>query len=162
MIRLAEARDFDEILRIYDAARAFMRRSGNLKQWADGYPQPPLLKSDMKKKQLYVWEEDGVVHGVFAFILGEDPTYAYIEDGQWLNSLPYGTIHRIGSDGKAHGLLREALSFALTKTNQVRADTHRDNAPMQHVLAKNGFVRCGIIYLENGDPRIAYHYAKEA
>lgn len=31
---------------------------------------------------------------------------------------------------------------------------------MQHVLEKNGFVRCGIIHLENGDPRIAYQYVR--
>ena len=27
---------------------------------------------------------------------------------------------------------------------------------MQHLLEKNGFVRCGIIYVANGTPRIAY------
>ena len=27
---------------------------------------------------------------------------------------------------------------------------------MQHVLEKNGFVPCGIIYVEDGSPRIAY------
>ena len=27
---------------------------------------------------------------------------------------------------------------------------------MQHILEKQGFVRCGIIYVANGTPRIAY------
>ena len=27
---------------------------------------------------------------------------------------------------------------------------------LEHQLEKEGFVRCGIIKLENGDPRIAY------
>ena len=30
---------------------------------------------------------------------------------------------------------------------------------MQHLLEKNGFVRCGIIHLANGAPRIAYQFA---
>jgi RimJ/RimL family protein N-acetyltransferase len=38
----------------------------------------------------------------------------------------------------------------------IRIDTHRDNAIMQHLLEKNGFVKCGIIYVEDGSPRIAY------
>jgi hypothetical protein len=31
---------------------------------------------------------------------------------------------------------------------------------MQKSLAKNGFVRCGIIHLANGDERIAYQRIK--
>ncbi len=162
MIRPAQSRDLDAIETVYAAARAFMRKNGNLYQWINGYPQRELLEEDVQKGQLFVLEENGGVHGVFAFILGDDPTYAYIEGGRWLNDLPYGTIHRIGTDGAVHGAVKAARDFALQYTDQVRADTHADNLPMQHTLEKNGFVRCGVIYLENGDPRIAYHYSKEA
>lgn len=163
MIRPAKAEDLPAILDIYDAARAFMRANGNPHQWGEsGYPEKELLAEDIQVGRLYVADENGAPHGVFAFMLGEDPTYAVIENGQWPNDRPYGTIHRIASDGQMHGLLEKALAFALTKTSEVRADTHKDNHPMQHVLTKNGFARCGIIYLENGDPRIAYHYSKEA
>ena len=161
MIRLATAQDLDIILRVYDQARQFMRASGNMLQWVNGYPQRDLLENDIEKKQLFVIEEDGAVHGAFAFILGDDPTYAYIEDGRWPNSKPYGTIHRIGTDGAIHGAVQMARDYALQFTDEVRADTHADNKPMQHTLTKNGFVRCGIIYLENGDPRIAYQYSKD-
>ena len=162
MIRLAETKDLDAIGKVFDAARAFMRASGNMLQWGNGYPQRALLEKDIQEDQLFVIEENGVIHGVFAFILGEDPTYALIEEGQWLNHKPYGTIHRIGTDGTIHGAVKTALDFALQYTDEVRADTHEDNKPMQHTLSKNGFVRCGIIHLENGDPRIAYQYSKEA
>ena len=161
MIRLAATRDLDVILQVYDKARQFMRASGNMRQWVDGYPKRELLESDIEKQQLFVIEEDGVIHAAFAFILGDDPTYAYIEDGKWPNGKPYGTIHRIGTDGTMHGAVRMARDYALQFTDEVRADTHADNRPMQHTLTKNGFVRCGIIYLENGDPRIAYQYSKE-
>lgn len=39
----------------------------------------------------------------------------------------------------------------------LRADTHADNKVMQHLLEKNGFVRCGNITLADGTSRIAYH-----
>ena len=161
MIRLAATQDLDDILRVYDQARQFMRASGNMNQWVNGYPQRGLLEEDIEKKQLFVIEEDGSIRAVFAFILGEDPTYAYIEDGRWPNVKPYGTIHRIGTDGTIHGAVRLARDYALQFTDEVRADTHADNKPMQHTLTKNGFVRCGIIYLEDGAPRIAYQYSKD-
>ena len=35
---------------------------------------------------------EGTPCGVFAFIIGDDPTYQVIEDGGWLNDNPYGAI----------------------------------------------------------------------
>ncbi len=161
MIRLADKGDLDAIEAVYVKARAFMRASGNMRQWINGYPQRELLEADIQKGQLFVITEDDTIRAVFAFILGDDPTYAYIEDGQWPNSKPYGTIHRIGTDGTIHGAVKAARDYALQFTDEVRADTHEDNKPMQHTLAKNGFVRCGVIYLEDGAPRIAYQYSKD-
>lgn len=45
-------------------------------------------------------------------------------------------------------------------SDNVRIDTHEKNTTMQHQVEKNGFTRCGIIYLENGAPRIAYHWSR--
>ena len=50
----------------------------------------------------------------------------------------------------------ECIRFAYERCGNLRIDTHEKNIPMQRCLAKNGFARCGIIYLEDGDPRIAY------
>jgi RimJ/RimL family protein N-acetyltransferase len=38
----------------------------------------------------------------------------------------------------------------------MRCDTHKDNKIMQHTLEKNGYKYCGVIYLDNGDARVAY------
>lgn len=38
----------------------------------------------------------------------------------------------------------------------MRIDTHENNKVMQHLIKKNGFQECGIIYVEDGSPRIAY------
>ena len=53
------------------------------------------------------------------------------------------------------------LSFCLTHSDNIRIDTHRDNVIMRHLLEKHGFKYCGIIYLENGDERLAYQKCQE-
>ena len=160
-IRPAKYEDLPRIQEIYAIGRAYMRSTGNMLQWAGGYPQENVLMDDIAKQQLFICEDDSAVHGVFAFILGQDPTYGYIE-GQWPNNKPYGTIHRIASDGTVKGLVTMARDFALRFIDEIRIDTHHDNHTMQHVVTKNGFRQCGIIYLENGDPRIAYQYSHAA
>ena len=96
-------------------------------------------------------------HHCSAFVLGPDPTYAKIEDGQWLNdALPYGTIHRLASAGKRPGVATDVINWCLEHCESLRADTHADNKIMQHLLEKNGFTRCGIIHVADGTPRIAY------
>ena len=91
MIRKATTEDLPEILRIYAAARAYMKATGNPNQWGDHHPAQALLEEDIRLGRLYV-EEDGGLHGVFALLFGEDATYAVIEDGAWCNDLPYATI----------------------------------------------------------------------
>ena len=54
------------------------------------------------------------------------------------------------------GLFAKCVAFCEKKVPYLRADTHFDNHTMQHLLEKNSFERRGIIYLKNGDPRIAY------
>lgn len=81
MIRKAEYTDIRRALDIYDSARRFMRSRGNAVQWVNGYPSEELLRADVAAGQLYVMEDTGGVYAVFAFLLGDDPTYAYIEGG---------------------------------------------------------------------------------
>ena len=160
MVRQAEERDVTDILRIYDAARAFMRRTGNMTQWSGGYPSDEIVRADILRGVSYVLENTaGDLHAVFALIPGDDPTYARIE-GAWRDETPYATIHRAGSDGTERGTFRAILAFARAQYEHLRADTHADNIPMQNCLQKSGFVYCGIIHLANGDPRRAYDWIK--
>lgn len=159
-IRNAQIEDLPQLRRIYDAAKAYMDASGNPNQWKAGYPPEEFLRQDIELDRLYVCEEDGALHGVFLFSVMKDPTYHYI-DGAWLNDEPYGVIHRIASDGARKRIFHTVLDFCKEKMKEqciknLRIDTHADNKTMQHLVEKNGFKRCGIIYLENGSPRIAY------
>ena len=156
-IRKAETKDLNSILKVYKIAREYMRNSGNPNQWGTTKPQKELLEDDIRKGELFVGEDDkGDIHFVFAFILGEDPTYSYIENGSWPSDEPYGTIHRIASDGTVSGVVKMAVEYGRKTISNIRIDTHEDNKTMQHVLQKLGFVRCGIIYISDGTPRIAY------
>lgn len=152
----AKEADLPRILEIYDIAKAYMRASGNPNQWNGAYPDPVTLQEDIRKQQLYVYRKNGTIHGVFVLLLEKEPTYAYIEDGSWREETPYGTIHRLAGDGEEKGLFAKCVAFCEKKVPYLRADTHFDNHTMQHLLEKNGFERRGIIYLKNGDPRIAY------
>ena len=158
LIRLAEQQDFAQILKIYQAARLYMKTHGNPHQWGDHHPDPQTLESDLYERQLYVLEgNDTIAHAAFVLFTHAEPTYAHI-DGSWLDDGPYGCIHRVASDGTMHGTFRLIADFCKTQASSLRIDTHADNRTMQHVVEQAGFVRCGIIRLPDGDPRIAYQY----
>ena len=159
MIRHAVQQDWFHILAIYARAREYMRQTGNPNQWDNHSPALSVIQEDIEKGQLYLLEDNDGIQAVFALIFGEDPTYGIIE-GSWLNDDPYAAIHRVASAGKRKGVLAECLAYCQQTHWNLRIDTHDDNKIMQHLLEKYGFRRCGIIYLENGDPRIAYHLSK--
>jgi len=154
-IRKAREEDLPRILDIYAYAREFMAVNGNPNQWGNSHPGVSTLEEDIRNGDLYVVADPGGIHGVFAFLLGEDPTYLTIYEGNWRSDTPYGTIHRIASDGSG-GILAAALTFTKQIIGHIRMDTHGDNHIMQQALAKSGFSRRGIIYIADGTPRIAY------
>lgn len=155
-IRKATPDDIEAILEVYESARRYMRATGNLTQWSDGYPARRDVEADMAAGNCYVAEaEEGIV-AAFAFIKGEDPTYRIIEDGAWLNDEPYGTIHRIASDGRRSGVLAACTEFCLARTENLRLDTHSDNRPMLAAVQRLGFIRCGVIFCRDGSPRTAF------
>ena len=97
---------------------------------------------------------------MFAFIIGEDPTYRIIENGEWKSDTLYGTIHRLASTGYTKNVFHEVMNFCLQKISHIRADTHEDNLIMQNLLLKEGFEECGIIYVRDHTLRKAYQYIK--
>lgn len=157
-IRPADKEDLPRILQIYEYARKFMKETGNASQWRDSFPPERLLAEDIDAGQLYTVRDrkEGKIHGAFAFIIGEEPTYARIEGGKWLSDTQYGTLHRVAGDGNAHGIFDAIVKFVERKNSHLRVDTHEDNKVMQHLIEKNGFQKCGIIYVEDGSSRIAY------
>lgn len=159
-IRKTRIEDLDAIMEIYAGARALMAKNGNPTQWGDHYPAKDLLLEDIASGISYVAEQDGEIEVVFVYFIGEDPTYQLIENGDWLNKDAYGVIHRIASKGKIKGSGAQCIRWGFEQCGNLKIDTHHDNKAMQHVLEKNGFVKCGRIYADDGTPRIAYQRAQ--
>ncbi len=157
-IRKAFSKDLTDIIEIYSIARNFMKNNGNPLQWANGYPQNSIIQQDIKSGNLYVIEDDAGISGVFALIKGKDPTYEIIKNGKWLSNSDYYTIHRVASNGRIKGIVKATVDFAQKQNKHLRIDTHAQNTVMQNALIKAGFKYCGIIFLENGEERLAYEF----
>ena len=84
-----------------------------------------------------------------------------LEPGEYQND--YVAIHRvaISVSRRGSGISTAIINYAAEHAKKLgraslRIDTHEGNVVMRRMLEKNGFVHCGTIYLENGDPRVAY------
>lgn len=157
IIRPTELTDIPLVMGIYEYARNFMRANGNATQWVNGYPSEELIRQEIKDSHSFVCiGGQGEIIGTFCFILGDDPTYRQIFEGEWLNDEPYGVIHRMATNGKQKGVADACLDWCMEQSDNIRVDTHKDNLVMQHILEKRGFRRCGIIFVRDGTERIAY------
>ena len=76
--------------------------------------RPRTFSENITDGQAYVLEEKGRVHGTFVFIVGEEPMYTKICDGQWRKNETYGTVHRLASYGTVKGAGRACLTFVQT------------------------------------------------
>ncbi len=157
LIRKTEYADLPQVMDIYARARQFMAGNGNPRQWAArNWPPESLIRQDIAAGKSYVCTDGERILGVFFFDRGHriEPTYAHI-DGAWVGSDDYGVVHRIASIQRGVGSY--CIGWALSQCGHLRIDTHGDNIPMQNLLRKLGFARCGTIYVnEDKDPRIAY------
>ena len=142
-----------------------MKKSGNPDQWGDFYPPAETVQADLSENGGGYVVTNGE-HLLAAFYFeqnADDPTYREIFDGAWLNSLPYGVVHRVGVGdmGRGKGIGKLCLEWAIKESGNIKIDTHKDNLPMQKLLTRLGFIPCGSIYLEDGSHRIAYqNFAK--
>ena len=160
LIRPATLADFDDLQAIFARARQFMADTGNPNQWRTTYPAPELIRKDIAAGATRVCEVDGRIQCVFSVFPEGDPCYNEIFDGGWLDDQPYCAIHRVATRGEIPGIAARCLDWCVEEYGNIRIDTHADNAPMQHVLEKLGFARCGRVYFTPTAPRIAYHRRK--
>lgn len=163
-IRLATEKDVAQIMPLYTYARQFMAANGNPTQWNKLYPAEEDILKDIHNGNYYVCTTtdapESIVAG-FAFIIGEEPNYRIIENGDWHSHERYGTIHRMASNGSVKGIARACFNFCHNKHSYLRVDTHANNQPMQHAITRYGFQYCGIIYVGDGTPRKAYDLCAE-
>lgn len=160
-IRKTIEQDVPDIMKLYEYARHFMAEHGNPNQWGPtSWPPEWLIQEDVNAGNSYVClNDDGQVIGTFFFAYGKDiePTYRVITNGTWRDDSPFGVIHRLAGNGTEKGIGAFCLDWAYDQCGHLKIDTHGDNIVMQRLLAKLGFERRGIIYVEEDEyPRIAY------
>ena len=167
--RQSQTEDLDQIVRIAEDAKAFLRANG-VSQWQRGsYPDRALFASDIENGIGYVMADGGRVCAVCAVTFGDEPSYRHLVMGAWLtgDEAAYATIHRsaVASECRGQGvagrLFASVCDLAASRgVGSVRVDTHPDNTAMRSALERAGFVPCGELVLdrceEAGDPRIGY------
>lgn len=158
-IRKTKISELDEVMKIYAHARQFMAEHGNPNQWGTVKPARERVEEDIRLGKSYVCVEGEQIAAVFFFDNADDPTYAKIYDGAWLNDKKYGVVHRIASAGIVKGAGSFCINWAYAQCGNLKIDTHHDNIVMQNMLKKNGFSYCGIIHLEDGNERMAFQKA---
>lgn len=160
--RRALESDTDNIMDIIKQAQDYLKSQG-IDQWQNNYPNYNTIKDDIKNNNCYVLLKDNTIVGTVAAIFGEEKTYKNIYNGNWLSDKEHLTLHRLAISSTYRGLglsyiiLGKIEELCINKNiYSIKADTHKGNIPMQNFLRKAGFQYCGIIYLENGDKRIAF------
>ena len=155
-IRHATTDDLPHIMHLLDCGRQTMRQNGNTFQW-EGYPTEEQILRDIANTDSYLICDGQKPVATFAMIIGEEPTYKQIFNGQWIDdTLPYVTVHRLAGLPHCHGLGKICFDYVWQHIQNIRLDTHRCNVILRHLAETNGFRYCGIIYLANGDERMAY------
>ena len=162
-IRPSTKMDLDVIMCILGEARETIGRLG-IDQWQYGYPSRAIIKEDLGYGRSYVVEDEDGICAVFSLIEDGEPTYRKIYSGQWLcEGRPYLALHRIAIrvPKRGRGIAGEIIQYITDKAIRenyatIRVDTHHGNIPMRKMLEKNGFFYTGIIYLSNGEERVAY------
>ena len=168
-IRKTTVNQIDAVMAIIEEARRTIAALG-IDQWQNGTPNRAMILEDMSLGQGWCIEQAGHPVATFALLENGEPTYDVIEDGAWLTPdrdgdghVTYLAIHRVAisvacrGSGISTAVVNHASEMArsLGKTS-LRIDTHRGNVVMRRMLEKHGFVHCGTIHLQNGDPRVAY------
>jgi len=154
--------DIPGIMNIIREAQSYLKECG-VDQWQDGYPDEGTIRNDIQRGYNYIMADGSQVIGTTALIFDGEKTYDKIYEGEWLSSGSYAAIHRIAvaarykGRGLAGDIMKRIESICIDKgIHSIKIDTHQDNKTMQRYLSKNGFIYCGVIYLEDGNKRLAF------
>ena len=111
-IRPTVPADLPDVMSIYAIAREQMSRTGNATQWAGSYPAASFIAEEIVAGHSFVCvNEKNELVGTFCLVHGEDPTYAQIYEGQWLNDKPYVTLHCLRGKRKRPSQILHRLVF---------------------------------------------------
>jgi Acetyltransferases len=154
--------DINDVMNIISQAQAYFKEQG-IDQWQNNYPNIETIKNDITNNHSYVLIKESNIVATAAVSFDGEKTYNTIYEGQWVSNNEFAVIHRIAVHSKYKGLglsseiIKNVEELCLNKgVYSIKVDTHEENLSMQKLLKKNDFMYCGIIYLEDGNKRIAF------
>lgn len=147
-MKKAEYKDLRKIINIINDGKKSLKEDG-IDQWQNGLPNKENIKSDILKKEGFVYEKDGEIVAYAQLKRSYEKNYKNIEDNfrKHENSL---TIHRFcvkslaKNKGFASLFMREIIKYSKNKKiDSLRIDTHEDNFKLRGLLGKFGFTFVG-------------------
>ena len=147
---------------IIEQAKAYLREQG-IDQWQTGYPNLEAVLGDIEKERGWFITEGETIFGYMCIDYEGEPAYNDLK-GNWLSAAdaPYVVVHRLAfaKEKRGKGLADEAFRLVAEQAKakgieNFRVDTDEANKIMQHVLKKNGFSYCGVIWFDNSE-KIAF------
>lgn len=154
--------DIDNVMGVIKQAQDYFKEKG-INQWQNNYPNNDTINNDITNGHSYVLLKDEDIVATVAVSFDGESTYNNIYDGKWITNDKYAVIHRIAVDNTYKGLglsseiIKRIEELCLSKdVHSIKVDTHRENLSMQKLLKKNNFEYCGVIYLLDGNERIAF------
>lgn len=161
--RKAVEEDIDGIMEIIRQAQSYLRGKG-VDQWQNNYPNAEIISEDIANNYGYVLVDGDIIAATVSVSFDGEKTYETIYDGEWLTTNgEFAVVHRIAlhNNYKGSGISSEFIKniekLCLDKdVHSIKIDTHEENLSMQNLLKKNDFKYCGIIYLEDGNKRVAF------
>lgn len=161
--------DLDTIIDILSDGRNQLAEAG-VDQWQGDYPSRNQITADIMQGAAFLFNaDDNATVGAVAVVPSPDDTYD-TATAKWLNTdQPYRVIHRVAihSSHAGHGyatqLFAKIIDHITAKhpdIKSIRIDTHSDNLPMQHLIAKMGFERVGEMVGVYHTDDVCYVYEK--
>jgi len=154
--------DVDSIMKIIKQAQDYFKEKW-INQWQNNYPNVEVISNDVAEKNSYVLLQNKEVVATAVVSFNGERTYESIYEGEWISNKEYAVVHRIAVDNNHKGLglssqiIKNVEELCIEKgVSSIKVDTHERNLSMQKLLRKNKFEYCGIIYLEDNSPRIAF------
>lgn len=155
--RPATREDFAQVSRLLEEGRQAIAALG-IDEGPKKYPSSRRLMRSIKDGTCHVVEDArGNPLAVFAVSFSPDKNYARGIEGAWLTETdacpqPYAELHWVAVDEDARH--RGVGMFVLDRAERIaragdraslRADVYERNVPMQRLLEKHGYERCGTI-----------------
>lgn len=172
--RRATQGDFGRAQTLLDVGHQTFSELGIDEGRSKKYPSARRLMHSIKNGTTHVIEDaSGHMIALFAVSFSPDKNYDHNMDGAWLTDTDaqpqlYAELHWVAVDSSARR--RGVGMFILDKAEQIaraegrtsiRADVYAQNEPMQLLLAKHGFQRCGTLTIKDVFGREKHRVAYE-